>query len=215
MKSTNSKSIFPNSNQVFYDLFNTAVANVTEMARLLDEAVNAPTSYEQKFNFAHIDKLKFKSYEVTHRVFSESGRMLISPFNRKDMCDLASAIDDVADSITMAARRINLYNVPVITQPMIDLASLILKTSTELEKAVNAMNNLSKSAEIFELCSNIKKLEAQADSVHNKAFADLLNNEKDPIELIKYTDVFAAMETATDSCEDTTLIIESILIKNG
>lgn len=215
MKSSNSKSIFPSSNQLFYDLFNDATANVTEMARLLDEAVNSPTSYEQKFNFAHIDKLKFKSYEITHRVFNESGRMLISPFGRKDMCDLASAIDDVADRITMAARRINLYNVPAITQPMINLAGLILKTSTELERAVNMMNELSRSAEIFEICANIKRMEADADRVYNTAFADLLANQTDAIELIKYTDVFVAMETATDACEDVTLIIESILIKMG
>jgi uncharacterized protein Yka (UPF0111/DUF47 family) len=208
-------SIFPNSNQVFYDLFNRAVANATEMATLLNAAVNTPDTYEQKFQFNHIDKLKTKSYEITHQVFTESGRMLISPFQRKDMCDLAAAIDDVADSIAMASRRINLYDVPKITPPIINLAELIFKTVKALEEAVKAMNNLSNSAQIFELCSNIKQLEYQADTVYNEAFADLLANETDAIQLIKYTDVFMAMETATDSCEDATLVIESILIKNG
>ncbi len=208
-------SIFPNSNQVFYDLFNRAVANTSEMATLLNNAVNTTDTYEQKFQFNHIDKLKNKSYEITHQVFTESGRMLISPFQRKDMCDLAAAIDDVADRIAMASRRINLYDVPKITPPMINLAGLILKTAKALEEAVRAMNNLSNSAQIFELCNNIKQLEYQADTVYNEAFADLLANETDAIQLIKYTDVFMAMETATDSCEDATLVIESILIKNG
>lgn len=208
-------SIFPNSNQVFYDLFNRAVANATEMATLLNTAVNSSDTYEQKFQFNHIDKLKTKSYEITHQVFTESGRMLISPFQRKDMCDLAAAIDDVADSIAMAARRINLYDVPKITPPIINLADIILQTTTGLGDAVKAMNNLSNSVQIFELCNNVKKLEYQADTVYNEAFADLLANETDAIQLIKYTDVFMAMETATDSCEDATLVIESILIKNG
>ncbi len=208
-------SIFPNSNQVFYDLFNRAVDNASTMASLLNTAVNSSDTYEQKFQFTHIDKLKTKSYEITHQVFTESGRMLISPFQRKDMCDLAAAIDDVADSIAMASRRISLYDVPKITPPIISLADLILKTVKGLEDAVKAMNNLSNSALIFELCNNIKKLEYQADTVYNEAFADLLANETDAIQLIKYTDVFMAMETATDSCEDATLVIESILIKNG
>ncbi|GAA3981128.1 DUF47 domain-containing protein [Mucilaginibacter dorajii] len=208
-------SIFPNSNQVFYDLFNRAVANTSEMATLLNNAVNTTDTYEQKFQFTHIDKLKTKSYEITHQVFTESGRMLISPFQRKDMCDLAAAIDDVADSIAMASRRINLYDVPKITPPIINLAELIFKTVKALEEAVKAMNNLSNSTQIFELCNNIKQLEYQADTVYNEAFADLLANETDAIQLIKYTDVFMAMETATDSCEDVTLVIESILIKNG
>lgn len=208
-------SIFPNSNQVFYDLFNRAVANASTMATLLNSAVNLTDTYEQKFQFTHIDKLKTKSYEITHQVFTESGRMLISPFQRKDMCDLAAAIDDVADSIAMASRRINLYDVPKITPPIINLADLILKTTKGLEDAVNAMNNLGNSAQIFEICSKIKQLEYQADTVYNEAFADLLANETDAIQLIKYTDVFMAMETATDSCEDATLVIESILIKNG
>jgi len=208
-------SIFPNSNQVFYDLFNRAVDNATQMATLLNTAVNSTDTYEQKFQFTHIDKLKTKSYEITHQVFTESGRTLISPFQRKDMCELAAAIDDVADSIAMASRRINLYDVPKITPPIIDLADLILQTTQALESAVKAMNNLGNSAHIFELCNNIKQLEYQADTVYNEAFADLLANETDAIQLIKYTDVFMAMETATDSCEDATLIIESILIKNG
>ncbi|HMG10822.1 MAG TPA: DUF47 family protein [Mucilaginibacter sp.] len=208
-------SIFPNSNKIFYDLFNKAAANVAEMATLLNIAVNSVDLYEQKYNFTHIDKLKIKSYELTHQVFSESGKSLVSPFQRKDMCDLAAAVDDVADSIAMASRRIHLYDVPEITPPIINLANLIFQTSMELQKAIIAMNNLGNSAHIFELCSNIKKLEFQADTVYNEAFADLLANETDAIQLIKYTDVFMAMETATDSCEDATLIIESILIKNG
>jgi len=208
-------SIFPNSNQVFYDLFNRAVENASTMANLLNTAVNSTDIYEQKFQFTHIDKLKTKSYEITHQVFTESGRMLISPFQRKDMCDLAAAIDDVADSIAMAARRINLYDVPKITEPIINLAALIYKTAVALEDAVKAMSNLGNSAQIFALCNNIKQLEYQADTVYNEAFADLLANETDAIKLIKYSDVFMAMETATDSCEDATLIIESILIKNG
>lgn len=208
-------SIFPNSNQVFYDLFNRAVENASTMANLLNTAVNSTDIYEQKFQFTHIDKLKTKSYEITHQVFTESGRMLISPFQRKDMCDLAAAIDDVADSIAMAARRINLYDVPKITEPIINLATLIYKTATALEDAVKAMSNLGNSEQIFALCNNIKQLEYQADTVYNEAFADLLANETDAIKLIKYSDVFMAMETATDSCEDATLIIESILIKNG
>ncbi|MDN5287500.1 MAG: hypothetical protein JWR38_3774 [Mucilaginibacter sp.] len=208
-------SIFPNSNKIFYDLFNKLAANVAEMATLLDIAVNSADLFEQKYNFTHIDKLKIKSYELTHQIFSESGKSLVSPFQRKDMCDLAAAVDDVADSIAMASRRIHLYDVPKITHPIISLASLILQTSTELQKAIIAMSNLGNSAHIFELCSSIKKLEFQADTVYNEAFADLLANETDAIQLIKYTDVFMAMETATDSCEDATLIIESILIKNG
>ncbi|QEC79390.1 DUF47 domain-containing protein [Mucilaginibacter ginsenosidivorax] len=208
-------SIFPNSNQVFYDLFNRAVDNATQMATLLNTAVNSTDTYEQKFQFTHIDKLKTKSYEITHQVFTESGRTLISPFQRKDMCELAAAIDDVADSIAMASRRINLYDVPKITPPIINLANLILQTTQALESAVKAMNNLGNSAHIFEICNSIKQLEYQADTVYNEAFADLLANETDAIQLIKYTDVFMAMETATDSCEDATLIIESILIKNG
>lgn len=208
-------SIIPNSNKIFYDLFNRAAANVAEMANLLNIAVNATDLYEQKFQFTHIDKLKTKSYELTHQVFTESGKSLVSPFGRKDMCDLAAAIDDVADSIAMASRRINLYDVPKITPPIINLASLISKTSNALEEAVNAMNNISNPAHIFELCSNIKKLEYIADTVYNEAFADLLANETDAIQLIKYTDVLMAMETATDSCEDATLVIESILIKNA
>jgi len=208
-------SIFASSNNIFYSLFNKAVANASQMATLLNSAVNLTDTYEQKFQFTHIDKLKTKSYEITHQVFIESGKSLVSPFQRKDMCDLAAAIDDVADSIAMASRRISLYGVPKITSPIIDLASLILETTTRLELAVNAMNNIGNPAPIFKLCNDIKQLEYQADTVYNKAFADLLANETDAIQLIKYTDVFMAMETATDSCEDATLVIESILIKNG
>jgi hypothetical protein len=57
--------------------------------------------------------------------------------------------------------------------------------------------------------------ENQADEIFDQAIADLFENEKDPIRVIKLKEVFVGLETATDKCEDAANVLESILIKNN
>jgi uncharacterized protein Yka (UPF0111/DUF47 family) len=207
------RSIFPNYNEIFYGHFNSAAANVTAMANLLMEAITSADEQKPQYNI--INRLRAKSQEITHQVYTDSGKAFISPFERSDMCDLVKAIDTVAGYINISSRRINLYQLTAITPPIKELCGLILETCIELEKCVNVINNIKDVETITAYINSIKALEHYADKVYNKAVAALLVEEPNAIELIKYNEILLALETTTDKCEHVTNVIESIVVKNS
>ena len=207
------KSAFPNANDVFYNYFNQATENASTMAGLLYEAIT--TTDEQKPQYNTINRLRAKSQEITREVFTESGKAFISPFDRSDMCDLVKAVDTVAGYINISSRRINLYQPTSITPPIKELAGLIVEICAELERCVYAIGNLKNTQVITDSINAIKALEHYADKVYNKAVAALLVEEPNVIELIKFNEILAALETTTDKCEHATNVIESIVIKNN
>ncbi len=205
----------PKDKKVFFPLFEQAASNVVAMATILVEAVNNNNSATREELFKQIDKLENKGDDITHQVYLELGKNFITPFDREDIHALASAIDDVADNIQGSANRMLLYHVDEITEPIRKLSDLILQASIDLEKAVRELKDLRNVRAIADSCIRINSIENQADYVFDRAVADLFLYEKDALKVIKHKEILAALETATDMCEDAANVMESILVKNA
>src|SRR6478609_8907122 len=205
----------PKDKKTFFPLFEQAASNVVAMATILVEAVNSTNHTTQEELFRQIDKLENKGDELTHQIYLELGKNFITPFDREDIHSLATAIDDVADYIHGAANRMNLYKIDDFNEHIRKLSDLILQASGDLEKAVRELKDLKNVRAIADSCIRINSVENQADYVFDRAVADLFLAEKDAIRLIKYTEILAALETATDMCEDAANVMESILVKNA
>jgi predicted phosphate transport protein (TIGR00153 family) len=205
----------PKDKKTFFPLFEQAASNVVSMATILVEAVNSVNPATRDELFRQIDKLENKGDEITHQIYLELGKNFITPFDREDIHSLATAIDDVADYIHGAANRMNLYKIDDFNEHIRKLSELILQASTDLEKAVKELKDLKNVRAIADSCIRINSVENQADYVFDRAVADLFLYETDAIRLIKYKEILAALETATDMCEDAANVMESILVKNA
>lgn len=205
----------PKDKKVFFPLFEQAAGNVVTMATLLVEVVNALDVKNREELYQQIDKLENIGDEITHQIYLELGKNFITPFDREDIHSLATAIDDVADLIQGSANRMSLYQIVEMTEPVQKLSELILQGSYDLQKAVTELKDLKNVRNIAESCIRINSIENQADYVFDRAVADLFLYEKDPIRLIKYKEILAALETATDRCEDAANVMESIIVKNA
>jgi uncharacterized protein len=205
----------PKDKKIFFPLFEQCAANVVAMAGLLIEAVNSNNPATRDDLFKQIDKMENKGDEFTHQIFLELGKNFITPFDREDIHSLASAIDDVADYIHGAANRMNLYKIDDYNEHIRKLCELVLQCSLDLEKAVRELKDLKNVRAIADSCIRINSVENQADYVFDRAVADLFLYETDAIRLIKYKEIYSALETATDMCEDAADVMESILVKNA
>ncbi|WDF55027.1 DUF47 domain-containing protein [Mucilaginibacter sp. KACC 22063] len=205
----------PKDKKVFFPLFEQAASNVVAMATVLVEAVNTNNTATREELFKQIDKLENKGDEITHQVYLELGKNFITPFDREDIHALASAIDDVADNIQGSANRMLLYRIEEVNEPISKLSELILQASIDLEKAVRELKDLRNVRNIADSCIRINSVENQADYVFDRAVADLFLYEKDALKVIKHKEILAALETATDMCEDAANVMESILVKNA
>ncbi|MBS7564631.1 DUF47 family protein [Mucilaginibacter sp. Bleaf8] len=215
MKTSFFGQMLPDNNQMFYGLFNKAATTSTHMAKLLHEAVSKNMVLGQNTYFSQISRYKNEAAELKRQVYAVSGKSLISPFERNDMYALVTALSNVSDYIDISARRINLYTIDNITTPIKDFCEVIVEASHELERCVRSLHNLRDAETITQSCNHIKQLEHNADNIYDKAVASLNAEETDIFQLIKYGEIYAALERTTDKFEDVAYIIESILVKNS
>ncbi|CDS95174.1 MULTISPECIES: DUF47 domain-containing protein [Sphingobacterium] len=199
----------------FFPLFEQAGSNLIEMSKLLKEAVNASDAEKRKEIVRKIEDLEHKGDNITHQIHLELGKNFITPFDREDIHALASSLDDVADFINGASNKMDLYKVQKATEPMIEMADLIVEATDHVAKAIFELKDLKNIRNITDSCVRINSVENKADYIFDKAVADLFEFEKDAITLIKHKEVLSAMEDATDKCEDVANVLESILVKNA
>jgi predicted phosphate transport protein (TIGR00153 family) len=151
---------------------------------------------------------------ITHRVVEKLHRVFITPLDRSDIYSLITKMDDIMDHVEAAAERIALYE---IEQPgaLIDISRCLLASSEGVLEAVAGLSNLKNPALILEKCKEINRLENEADSLLRASLARLFKEEKDPIAIIKWKELFELVESATDRCEDVANIVEGVVLENS
>lgn len=197
----------------FFQLFEKASANLLETSRALVEMVNASSLEKRKELIREIERLEHVGDGVTHDTYNELSTNFITPFDREDIHEMVSSLDDVVDFIHGSAKRIDLYKLSEIPPAVCKLAELVLQGSQELHIAVQNLNDIKKSSRIKEACVKINSIENHADDIFDMAIAKLFEEEKDAVQIIKIKEVLSALETATDKCEDVANAISSMVIK--
>ena len=120
----------------FYNLFEQASQNLEAIAGKLVLCVNESDFHKRAVIIKEMEDLEHQNDDVTHEIFLELGRNFITPFDREDIHSLASALDDVADYIYAAAKKINFYKVDPIEQPIQKFADAILEAVLAVNEAV-------------------------------------------------------------------------------
>ncbi len=162
-----------------------------------------------------IEDLEHQADEVTHRIFAELNATFVTPFDREDIHQLASSLDDIMDYINGTSSRFILYNVNSATQYMRKLMEIIEMQVDMVGKGITYLRDFKNNKMLQEVLKKVNEYENDADTVFNLGIADLFENEKDAIELIKLKEIYIGLETATDRCEDVANVLESILIKHA
>lgn len=206
---------FQPKNRIFFGLFEKATTNLTNISDALVAFMGTTDPAKKVELIREIERLEHVGDDVTHETFKELSANFITPFDREDIHALISALDDIADYVHGATKRIELYKVENLTPAMYKLAELIQSSVKELNVAVFELKNMRNVGAIREACVRVNSIENHADDIFDMAIADLFENEKNAIEVIKQKEVLQALETATDKCEDATNVIQSIIIKNA
>jgi len=160
-----------------------------------------------------LENLEHKNDDTTHSIFVELGRNFITPFDREDIHYLATSLDDVADYIWGAAKRMVNYQIMDEDVTLHGFADVILKSIYALNTCVRGLRDMKDLRAITSACVLINSLENDSDDMLDKAMMDLFNSQLSAVEIIKKKDLYQMLETVTDKCEDAANAIESIIIK--
>lgn len=158
-----------------------------------------------------MDALERAGDQITHKLFDRLRATFITPFDPEDIQALASALDNVIDSMEDAAFRIVAYRVDPIPKPLIELAEMISKQCHALDRA---LRGLAKKEDVMQACIEVNRLEEEADAVERSMLTDLFSGNTDALTVIKLKDLYEALEETTDRCEDVADVIQNIAVKN-
>lgn len=148
----------------------------------------------------------------THAIIERLNRTFVTPLDREDIHSLAISLDDVMDAIDAAAAVTRLYKITHIRPGARHLAAIILDSTDRLTEALTLLD---KRNGVLELAARINQLEREADRVHQDAIVSLFDDERDPIMVIKWKEIFDFLENATDRCEDVGNLLEGVIVKHA
>lgn len=205
--------IFMPKNRVFYELFEKVANNVEIMGSKLKDVVAEPDFDKRAAIITQLEDLEHANDELTHNLFTELGRNFITPFDREDIHYLATSLDDIADYIYAAGKKINFYRVNPNDTGMQKFAELIEQGAAQVKIAVVELRDMKNMRSITEALVKINSIENQADDVFDFSIEKLFATEPDAKEVIKKREIYQVMEIVTDKCEDASNVIESIIIK--
>jgi len=192
--------------KMFIELADNVNAGAKAMAELLENFNNVAVQVEV------IKSLEHKGDNITHSVMKRLDQSFITPFDREDIHELCSQIDDVLDLIDAAASRLVTYRVESIRPGVVDLAKVLQQAT---EAVVAAVKGLEKHDHILDRCIEINRLENEGDRLSRALIAQLFDEEKDPVQIIKWKEIIEVLETAIDKCEDVANVIESVTLKSA
>lgn len=194
----------------FFTMFTEVTANIEAGARALADIFADYRDVAQKVN--HLKDLEHRGDQLTHEIFTKLNQTFITPLDREDIHQLTSKLDDVLDLIDAVAARLVIYKVDKVRPGAAELAAILVRATAEIHAAVS---RLEKPDHILEHCIKINSLENEGDRIVRAAIADLFEQEKNPVELLKWKEILEVLETATDKCEDVANILEAVVLKSG
>lgn len=196
----------------FFDMFEKSAQNLLKGAKVLKDIADDFNTLTE--NAAKLERLEHDSDQITHEIMEKLNKTFVTPIDREDIHELTAALDDVMDFIEASSERMILYKIKTLTPEMKEIADVILKQVEEINKVIPRLKEL-KHVNIMEHCIEINRLENAGDRILREAVAKLFDEVKDPLEVIKWREIYENLETATDKCEDVAVAIEGIVLKHA
>jgi uncharacterized protein len=202
-------SLIPRDNKFFKDFISLA-EEVRSGARVLKQMI--ATDPPDMSKVEAIKEIEHTCDRWTKEIIDRLNRTFVTPLDREDIHALAGSLDDVMDAIDAAAAVIRLYKITHVRNGAKRLVEMVCDSVDGITLALGA---LERRDGVLEMAGRIKQLEHEADRVHQDAIVELFDQEKDPIAVIKWKEIFDFLEAATDRCEDVANLLEGVVVKHA
>jgi predicted phosphate transport protein (TIGR00153 family) len=160
-----------------------------------------------------VKELEHEADRVISELLLQTNKLFVTPYDREDIVALAFAVDEVADAGENAAELLGLYGVDVATRQSFELCALLVRASERLAVLLAGLKSMHGSSDEIRL---IKEIEDEADTVARAARASLFKDDGiDPVLVIRWKDIYEALEDAVDACETAAHFVGNILVKNA
>jgi uncharacterized protein len=192
----------------FLDLFSAAGENLDEAAASLRDMFETFDRLEQRI--AGIQRLEKRGDQIDREINTRLENAFVAPFDREDIHELTVRLDDVVDYVQAVAESMSIFDVKQPTEDARRLAQILANQAHELAAALAKLNKMK---ELNDHLEKIHQLEHEADGVSRAAIGRLFRDGLDPLEVIKWRELYLELENAIDAAEDAAEAIERMIHK--
>ena len=197
----------------FFDMFNQHAGYIIEGTRELVALMsNLADGQRHIYNIESSEK---RGDRIAHEVIELLHKTFITPIDRDDIHTLITRMDDILDLTEDVAQCVYLYDLQTITPEAKKLAEICVACSEKVRDAIALLPNMENAPKIRTVCTEIDRLESEADHVMRAAMAKLFRDEPEVRQVIKLKAIYELLETVTDRCEDVANVIEGIVVENA
>jgi uncharacterized protein len=194
----------------FFDLFEEAGGNILRATGLLEEMLR---DFPEKSALARdILICEQDGDRITHDIIQRLNQTFVTPIDREDIYEMASALDDVVDYTEEVADYLGLYKIEAPMEQAQQLAKVLHACGRQIAEAMPRLRGFK---DISHYTVEINRLENDGDRITREAIASLFDNGIDPMVVIRWKDIFERLEEAIDATEHVANILEGIVIKNS
>ena len=197
--------------KTFFEMFNKSAVNVAAGARALSDLMQSyPEALETKS--AALKNIEHQGDTLTHQTIEMLNKTFITPIDREDIHELITKLDNVLDLMDGASGRLALYQIAAITPEARAFAELLNQATGIIAQAINGLCDIKHCQGMNRHCVDIHTIENEGDQLLRQAMVNLFKTG-DPVNVIKWKEVYEDLETAIDRAEDVANIIEGMVIK--
>jgi predicted phosphate transport protein (TIGR00153 family) len=205
-------SITPHSDDYFV-LFNELAACTVRGAKLLAKISLEQDPVAFDLLFADIQKAEGEADAVTRNIFMALHKSFITPFDRWEIKDLATSLDDMIDCMEDIPQRAKLYGPGSFSPEMAALGQITLRATEKVQEAVALLADMKHAERILIICQEIGDIESEADRVMRAGMQRLFADGSDARQLIRDKELYELFEEAVDRSEDAADVIHGVVLE--
>jgi uncharacterized protein len=196
--------------QSFFGMFEQASSNVADAAQMLLEMVTVYDDPER--SAGAIKQRELEGDETTHRIMRQLATSFVTPFDREDIHDLASQLDDILDEVEAAA---DLFVLHRIAQPLTGMrqqADVLVRIADKVHEAISQLRS---PGTLDSILLELHRLEDEGDRIYRKTTATLFSGAFEALDVLRLKEVVDQFELAIDHCESVANTLETIALKHA
>ena len=205
-------AITPHSDNYFI-LFNKLADCAVRCSKVLAmmTAVSDAGKFEQYFD--EIRTIESEADEYTKEILLTLHKTFITPFDRREIRELAMALDDIIDYMEDIPQSAKIYGHSSFTPEMVALAQILLRASEKVRDTVHMLSDMKNAERIMRTCEEINSIEGEGDHVMRAGMQRLFAEESDARALIRSSQLYDLFEEAIDSCQDVSDVIHGVVLE--
>lgn len=199
----------------FHEILGRDTENLVAAARAFAAFARVDSLEERRAKAGELKVVEHRGDQITRELFEALNSTFITPFDREDIRSLGTDLDDILDYLEGVAQHVVLFELAESPAGLQQFADIVVEIIEEVHNVTGLISNLAQEAKIREALVRISDLENRADALYNSVIADLFTSKgRDPLEVMKWKEVYEGLEDACDACKDYGHVIGNIVTKN-